>query len=302
MSPPETLAAFVARGWDQHAEQASSIAADLLRHAPGLVDEAASADAVALAEHVWVAHLGDAAGLLGFLQALPAATAKGANCAAAVQRTRWVLALLEGAEPPAIAPAPRWRAMQNLWTAWAHRGHAAQAQAMLQHELPLALAQPDLAARRALAAACNNLAADLRSGPRGDACGDARGDAQRDALMLDAAHASQQLWASAGTWVNAERADYQLARCHAAVGYGAQALQHAQACLATIDAHADEPQADAFERFFAHEALAWAQRAAGDGAATTRERAHMTAKLGAVNDPELRRWCEQACADFDAAR
>ncbi len=296
MSPPETLAAFVARGWDQHAEQANSIAAGLLSHAPGLADEAASADAVALAEHVWVAHLGDAAGLMGFLQALPAATAKGANCGAAVQRTRWVLAMLEGAEPPAIPPAPRWRAMQNLWTAWAHRGHAAQAraQAMLQHELPLALAQPDLTARRALAAACNNLAADLR----GDACG----DAQRDALMLDAAHASQQLWASAGTWVNAERADYQLARCYAAVGNGAQALQHAQACLAAIDAHADEPQADAFERFFAHEALAGAQRAAGDGTATARERAQMTAKLGAVNDPELRRLCEQACADFDTAR
>ena len=109
------------------------------------------------------------------------------------------------------------------------------------------------------------------------------------------------IWrASAGTWVNVERGDYELARCHAVLGQGEAALRHARACLALVEQQAGDPQADAFETFFAHEALAWAQRAAGDTQGLADERAHMQGLMAQVADTSLKPWCEQALAALDA--
>jgi hypothetical protein len=98
-----------------------------------------------------------------------------------------------------------------------------------------------------------------------------------------------------------ERAHYQLAHCHAVLGEGERALTHAKACKGTIDAHADEPQADACERFFAHEALAWAYRVLGDRAAAAEERYRMATLVAHVADTALRSWCDDAARVFDAA-
>jgi hypothetical protein len=286
------LATFVSLAWDAHAQRPREVATALAERAATLRADADSAGAIVLAEHVWIAHLADAEGLERFLAALPAATLAAADTQAALQRARWVLDTLSGRAVPAPPEGVRWRALHSLWSAWIARGGADDALAMLRAEAPAALSHPDASARRGLAATCNNLAADLRDAKRGDAA--------RDALMLAAASASRDLWVSAGTWVNAERADYQLARCHAAAGDAAQALAHAQACLATIDAHAGEPEADAFERFYAHEALARAHHAGGDAAAASTQRARMVALMAEV-PADLRSWCEAALADFDAA-
>jgi hypothetical protein len=236
--------------------------------------------------------LRDAAGLAEFLAALPGAVAESAHSAAAVRRARWALAMLAGHEAPVLPVRERWRAMHGPWIVWAQQGRTQDALALLRLERPAALAHPDAAARRALAATCNNVAGDLREGPCGDGA--------RDTLMLEAAEAARALWGSAGTWVHAERAEYQLARCQAARGDGSHALVHARACLATIEAHADDPQADAAEHFFAHEALAWALRAAGDHAAASAERAKMDLLAHAIDDASLRAWCGEAAQAFAA--
>ena len=82
--------------------------------------------------------------------------------------------------------------------------------------------------------------------------------------MLQAAAVGRRYWARAGTWLETERAEYRLARCWLAAGDPAQARQHAQACLALVDA---QPAPPALERFFACEALALTERAAGQAAA-----------------------------------
>jgi len=114
--------------------------------------------------------------------------------------------------------------------------------------------------------------------------------------MLALADASRALWATAGTWVHVERGDYELARCHAALGDGEAALRHARACLTLVQAHAGEPEADAFETFFAHEAVAWAQRAAGNAEGLAHEQARMRQLLAEITDPGLKPWCEEALA------
>lgn len=286
------LTTFVSFAWDEHANRPNEVAAALHRRAATLSADGDGADAIGLAEHLWLGHLLDEAGLVAFVQALPAVVIAAPQTGASVQRARWVLAMLAGETPPTVADAARWRGMQNLWSVWAARGRCTQAMAMLQSEGPAALMHADATARRGLAATCNNLAVELRMGRRGDPA--------LDALMLALANGSKQLWASAGTWLHVERAEYQLARCRAALGDGAQALVHARASLSAIDDHAGEPEADAFERFFAHEALAWAHRAAGNTAATGDQRAQMVRLLAGITDAGLKSMGDEALAEFDA--
>lgn len=293
MDADQSLSDFVAAGWDRHAEHSHEVATALRARAATLSADADGAAAIALAEHVWLSHRQDVPGLRAFLQALPAAVHQAEASGAMVRRAQWVLAMLGGEPATAIPDAARWRAQQNLWSVWVAGGRAADALAMLQAELPQALAHADVGARKALAIATHNLAVDLREGHRGDPA--------RDALMLALAEASRALWATAGTWVHTERGDYELARCHAALGDGAAALRHAKACLALIEQHAGDPAADAFETFFAHEALAWAQRAANDAAALAAERARMRHLADQVSDASLKPWCEQALAALDKA-
>ncbi|HEY0855487.1 MAG TPA: hypothetical protein VGE16_00415, partial [Albitalea sp.] len=126
-------------------------------------------------------------------------------------------------------------------------------------------------ALKALAAGYNNLASHLLDAPR---------DAERDALMMQAAKGSRDTWREAGTWLNVERAEYQLALCAAAIGDGEKAVGHARECLAICEAN----DADAFERFFAREALGRSLLAAGDPAAARGELAAMCALLGSIDE------------------
>lgn len=292
LSAAPDLAAFVAAAWTAHGDApravADALGARIAQVAPG----ADGAGAINLAEHVFVSHLQAPAGLAGWLDRLAPGVVADEASGLAVRRARWVLAALDDAPEPPLPDAARWRAMQNLWSGRVARGRADDALATLRVELPRALAHPDAAARRALAAACNNLAVELRYGPRGDAA--------RDALMLALAGASLGLWSSAGTWVHRERGFYLLAHCRAVVGDGAAALAHARNCLAEIDAHADAPEADAYERFFAHEALAYAQRAAGDAAGAAAERARMAELAAAVSDAGNAAFCRETLAAYDA--
>lgn len=287
-SETPTLADYVSAAWERHAKEAHDVAAGLREQAPMLSTGSDGAAALVLAEHVWLAHLHDAPGFAAFLASLPATLDTDPATAAALRRGRWVVAAATSGEAGELPDTLRWRALQNLWALWCAQGRVAQAQAQLAEAWPAALAHADAAARKALAATCWTVAQDLREGPRDGGI--------RDAFLIALATASRALWATAGTWVNVERGDWLLARCHAAVGQGPQAQAHAQACLALIEQHAGEPGADDFEFFFAHEALAWAQRAVGDAAGEAAQIACMQARLAAITDESLRPWCAEALA------
>jgi hypothetical protein len=196
-----------------------------------------------------------------------------------------------GSAPPSgsgLSDAARWRALQNVVLALAWSGRTTQASAWLVRDEAAAAAHADPDARRAYAACANNVAQGLREGLRGDPA--------RDALMLQAAALARRAWTTAGTWLHAERADYQLARCHAVLGRGTEALHCARACHAACVDHG----ADADERFFAHEALWHAHRARGDEAAATAEHAHMQSLLADIADAEMRACCARALAELAA--
>lgn len=119
---------------------------------------------------------------------------------------------------------------------------------------------PDAAAddHRPLAVACNNMAWELCER------GAQRSPAQSEA-MLQMAALSREHWSQAGTWLHIERADYCLAITHLSAGLHDEAWRHAAQCLA-VCLHHDAP---AFERVYAHEAMARVHHARREAAELT---------------------------------
>lgn len=299
VSDPLSLSAWLAQVLDRHADAPQAVAAALRERIPTLPADEDGAQALRLAEHVWLAHLGDPAGLAALVAALPAAAWSGTSAqpdgspAQAQARIAWALAMLAGQPAPPLAQAPRWRALQNVVLALAQQGRCAQAEAVLLVDEAAAAAGGASDAGRAYAASANNVAQDLNAGPRGDAA--------RDHLMLVAAHLSRRAWAQAGTWVNQQRAEYRLALCHAVLGRGETALVHAWRCLAACEAGDGQHPADAVEHYFAREALARAHRAAGDAAAAQAEAERMAGLLPSITSADgLRDWCAQTLRDLPA--
>lgn len=273
----------------QHDTQPAAVAAALVQRAPALPADAEGGEALRLAEHVLLAHRADVPGLQSFVAALPAALGDAPATAPSLQRLHWALATLAGQAGPALPDAPRWRALQNVVLAMAATGRSVDAAALLLADEPAALAQGSSDAGKAFAMAANNVASHLHTGPRGEPA--------RDALMLLAAALARRAWASAGGWLQVERADYRLALCHAVLGQGAEAVVYARQCLAACVAAGDA--ADAMEHYFAHEALVRAHHAAGDAQAAAASTQRMHTLLADIAEADgLRAWCAQVLADL----
>lgn len=277
---PTALRAWLDAAWDRHDREPRALALDLTQRAADLPDDADGAEAVRLARHVMLGHLADAAGLQAFLAAMPG----GAALAPMRERALWALATLEGRAGPELPEDVRHALLADVAQAEIELGRLASARARITGLEAHVSAHPDEGVRRAYAITCNNLALALRTG--------ARGDAARDGLMIELAELARRAWARAGTWLHVERADYQLAMCHAAIGQGAQALDHARACLSRCEAEG----ADAYERFFAHEALVHAHRAANEPAAAQQQRDRMAGLLAQVTDPAQHAFCTATLA------
>jgi hypothetical protein len=280
MTTDTPLGAWLDQAWTDHATATRRVADELLARAATLPDDADGAGVVRLAAHTLLAHGADPAAMQRLLERMP----QGEALAAAARPARWALAQLNGLPPPAVSDRERWDALEYVVLVQAARGEAAQAQKRLLAEEDAAATHADAAARKAYAATANNVAGSLRDGPRGDAA--------KDTLMLAAAQLSRRAWERAGTWMNVERADYQLAMCHAVLGQGAPAVAFAQACLARCEAEGAEPS----ELFFAHECCVHAQRAAGAGALAAAHRTQMAALLAQVADDGMRAWCAETLA------
>jgi hypothetical protein len=132
---------------------------------------------------------------------------------------------------------------------------------------------------RALAVTSNNLAATLEEAS-------ARSAAETE-TMLDAAAAAREHWALAGGWLEVERAEYMLAKCHLAAGDATGALRHARECVAICERN----DADAFERFFAQGVTAQAHRALGGAAAFGAAKSAALA-LHDTLPADQKPWCE----------
>jgi hypothetical protein len=280
MNTTAPLRAWLDAAWARHDSEPLRVLAELAERAPGWPDDAEGAEALSLAEHVALGHLADPAALERLLPSVPphAALERG------VRRARWALDTLAARPTAEVPDALRWQATGHVALALALGGRLEAARQVLFEPEAAALASNDAEARRAYAASANNVSGGLR-----DVAGH---DAARDALMVDAALLARRAWERAGTWIHVERADYFLAKSLVAAGRGSAALAPARACLARCEAEG----ADAYERFFAHECLVLALRAAGEPEQAQRARERMVDLLARVTDAPSRAYCEETLA------
>lgn len=279
------LQTFIDQAWADHGDDAPGVALRL----PQALGRVGTEDELIalghLAQHVYGGHLAAWADALKYLAALargPAFDAHGRS-GQSVRRWRASLALAAGESDVRGTLEPGDRIVVTAQAAAALELHdITRASVLFQEALAAAdattLADTDPAVR-ALAVAGNNLAAALQERPT-------RSDAERD-LMITAAQAGRRFWARAGTWLETERADHRLAMVWLAAGNPAQAREHALSCLALVDA---QPQPQALESFFGHDALAQAERALGHGDAVARSHQAMQAAFAALPAAD-QAWC-----------
>jgi len=285
---------FLSQAWDEHAADAAGVAERLDTLVPGLVGEEAQLVPLAhLVHHVYGEHLGrwaDGRALLQRLAAHGVCSAEGA-ARAALRRFQASLALCEGSadERPSMSASDRIRVTALAAASLAERD-TARAAALFTEALAAA-EQAGLDAadptNRALAVMGNNLASTLEEKPT-------RTPSERD-LMIAAAQAGRRYWALAGTWLETERAEYRLAMTWLQAGDAAQARHHAQQCLAIVRDNA----APALERFFGFEALALAERAAGNPEGHAAALAQAREAFAALDEGD-RGWCQPTLDKLNA--
>ncbi len=251
--------AFIAQAWADHADDAAGVAQRLETIDPGTLAEPAQAQRLAtLISHVLGEHLArwqDGIACLRKLATCPAC-AEGSELARSLDRLVAGLTLAEGRSDPrtALEASDRVR-VAALAAAHLAERDSTRTQALLRQALAEAAALPDSdPCVRSLAVTGNTVACVMEDKP-------GRSADERE-LMILAAQTARRCWALAGTWLETERAEYRLAMTWLQAGDTAQARQHAQRCLELVQDH----DGDAFERFFAWEALGRVERAAGDTA------------------------------------
>jgi len=275
----------IGRAWNDHADDARGVAGRLPQLQALATDESQLMRVIMLAHHVYGAHLGEWDAGTTVLRALGTHPAYRDDAASgeSLRRVLASLTLCAGGAPSGLAPSDKIRA------------HAMAADNLSSHDtvraaqqfgLALALAErsalPDTdPMHRALAAASNGLACTLEE--------KAGRSSDERALMILAAQTARRHWELAGTWLEVERAEYRLAMTWLQAGDLAQARQHAQNCLAIVEAN----NAPALESFFGWEALGVVERAAGSASAHARalDRAR-TAFADLATDDQA--WCKQS--------
>lgn len=274
----------LSRAWSDHADDARAVAARWAELQMLITDDAQIERLATLMHHVHGTHLADWHGGMAALETLRelAPYSDAGASGAARRRMQASLAICAGAPTPdeTLTPSDRIRvaalAADNLVAHDTPRAAAALRRA-LEQAAHSGLPDSD-PMQRALAAAANNIACELEERP-------ARSAGDR-ALMLLAAQAARTHWARAGGWLETERAEYRLAMSWLKAGDPGHAREHAQACLAIVAAHG----APALEQFFGAEALARAERAAGNPPAHAAAQALAQAAFDALG-PDDQAWC-----------
>jgi hypothetical protein len=297
-----TLEEWVAKGWEEHAEDAAAVMARM-EEGIGLVTEPKHVGPLSgLLLHVAGEHLGkhdEGLALLDRLERRPAVAAGSAE-ARAIARSKATLHLARGDRASAEtmlarasagsafpAASDRVRAFAVAGSTLAAAGRVAEGGALLEEAIAAASYGPtkEDPAARALAITGNNLACELEKKAT-------RTPAETE-VMLRAAAVGRRWWEVAGTRVEVGRAEYRLAMSSLAAGRASDAVRHAEAAL---DAAGDDP-ADAFG---GHDALARARLAGGDAPGARREREEAASCLARIDDPATRAYCAADLAALDA--
>lgn len=283
---------FLEQAQIDHATAAAAVAARLPEGFALLAAEPDEAEAFArFTEHVVLGHLDNSSALAQWIERLRPFATSNAGLANTLARSSLALALAQGEAPndTVLSAGERVRAYGNALLALTRRGAWSEIRAMVSSARELAESAGDPAASKALGAITNNLAGDLRFYYPTH-----RADPDYAAVMVDAARLALAAWCRVGGWLEQQRADYQLAMCLAATGEGDAALAAAASAWRTCEAN----DADDEECFYALEAVAHAQCAAGELTKAHEIRAKMADRLARM-PPSAQAYAVRQLAPLD---
>jgi tetratricopeptide (TPR) repeat protein len=287
-----TFQEFLDAARRDHTEHTDAVAAQL----EGGLPHVATADDVppyaSFVVHVFGEHLGEwerGAKLLDAIGALPVARGD-ARVQLSVRRGIAALRYAAGdaSAIEGLASADTAQVMCVICTTHVARHETEPAIAALKRALDIARSQPlpgGHAAIRSLAVAGNNLSVELEEKAH-------LTDGERSAMVL-AAETGLEFWKLAGTWMEEERAESQLARCLLRAGEIDGAREHVARAIAIC---AREP-APAWDRFFSRSVHTAIERAAGNDEGWLEARQAALAAYEALPEGE-RKWCQRELADL----
>jgi hypothetical protein len=240
-----------------------------------------------LVTHVFGEHLGqwdDGVNALQLLKQVPSFTC-GSESDQAIARSVATLELAAGKRTSLsdLSTSDQIRVLAGAASALSEQKIAERAEALFRKAVELAQSgvPKEDPANRALAVAGNNLACALEERS-------SRGSTETD-LMIFAAQTGRKYWEIAGTWLQVERAEYRLSQTFLKAGDTKRSLDHAQFCLEIVQKN----NAPALEFFFAHEALALAEKARGNDAEFSKAAAQAKVNFEKLNE-EDKSWCRSA--------
>jgi hypothetical protein len=253
---------FLGQAWDNHASDPNGVAQRLSEQGTALLtSESQLVQLMNLTHHLHGEHLHEWAAGAACFNVLRASGFYVADGESGQMARRCVASLALSAQEDfslvALSASDQIR-VQAMAAANLADNNPTSGMRMLQAALDQAASSGLPAAdpmNRALAVSGHNLAAALEE--------KAVLNADETKLMLMASQASRVYWERAGTWLQVERAEYQLTITFLKVGELAHAEIHARECGRIVA----ENEAPALERFFAFEALARVMRAAKTEAA-----------------------------------
>ena len=284
--------AFIEAAWNDHAEHAEQVATRLQASLALLADAERIAPYARLVTHVFGEHLARWEDGVSVLEAIMHSPGWQGSEADQATLARYRATLLYGAgQSEVLAGLSRDDqivVLATVATAFLGQGQVRRAIETYQAALTEADSAPvsDAAVQRALAIGGNNLACGLEE--------KSVRDAFEDDGMVTAAEAGLRYWSLCGTWLNQERAEYRLASSLLKAGRYADAVAHAQACLAICAANDATP----FEQFFGFALLAAVHRAQDDAPGFTVAREQARAWYAQIK-PEHQADCSATLAELD---
>jgi len=288
-----TLGSLIEEAWRDHADHPEVVATRLADALPQVERPEDIAPFVRIAVHVHGEHLGDWQRGVRLLLSLRESRAFDGTGATADPLARGIAALRAfGSEPSALAGLSDDDGAYALAIAASALVARKQwAPAIDAFDRAAATASRGLArdhpAVRAMAVCGNNVAAALEAKPDLDTA--------EQRAMLDAAAAGLKYWKLSGTWLEEERAEYQLSRCLLRAGRLPAARASIERCI-DVCARNDAP---AFELFFGHAVKALVSRAEGDAAGFDSARRAALEQYARVPEGE-RAWCDREFRDLGA--
>lgn len=243
---------YLANSWSEHVGNPAGVALSLRTASAFIIEGSQLIQIANLITHVFGEHLGEFENGIAVLEKLAASEYANDEIRRSLSCSILILNFASGEEPEHHEFSVPERVKIYATTAGIQVARNELEPAAVNFRQSLALAENlsvNDSANRIMAVTSNSFACLLEEKST-------LTQSEKD-LMILAAQSSRKFWQNAGTWLEAERAEYRLSQSYLRAGDIISSIKHANLCLTICEQHQAEP----LEFFFAFEAISLVENA-----------------------------------------